>query len=352
MGDKAKIGLVGASGYAGAELLRILVSHPRTELGVLTADRKAGQPVGEVLPQFAPYVLPHLVNTDEVDWVGAQLDLVLCALPHATTQRVIKRILASTVATKVVDLSADFRLHDLAAYKQWYGQDHLAPELQQQAVYGLVEIYRQEIKAARLVASPGCYPTGAELPLVPLLKQRAILADEIIIDAKSGATGAGRALQESMLFAEVAEGVQAYAVGQHRHMAEFDQELSKAAGCPVVVSFTPHLLPINRGLLTTIYIRARDHRSPRDLHAILAAAYAHEPFIEVLPFGRTPHTRHVRGSNRLFVGVANDRVAPRAIIVSALDNLVKGAAGQAVQAMNLMLGFPETMGLELPTLSP
>jgi len=254
-------------------------------------------------------------------------------------------------AMKVVDLSADFRIADPAAYERWYGHPHAAVELQKKAVYGLTEVYREKIKSAQLVANPGCYTSCAELALIPLLKAKAIDADEIVIDAKSGVTGAGRAAREDMLFAEVSEGFHAYGVGHHRHMAELDQEFSRAAGRDVVVSFTPHLVPMNRGILSTIYVRGLK-ASAQDLHALLAKAYANEPFVQVLPFGRLPQTRHVRGSNMTFIGVAADRIPGRAIIGSALDNLTKGASGQAVQNMNLMLGFPETMGLEQVALFP
>jgi len=348
---KAKVGVLGASGYTGAELVRLLICHPRAEIVLLTADRRAGQAMAAVFPQFSPFSLPTLVSIDSIDWKQARLDLAFCALPHATTQKVIKHLLGKAPKTKVVDLSADFRLADTAAYARWYGHEHHAPELQKEAVYGLVEIYRRDIKQARLVANPGCYTTCAQLPLIPLLKAKAIDPDEIVVDAKSGMTGAGRAAKEEMLFAEVSEGFHAYGVGRHRHMAELDQEFSKAAGREVLVSFTPHLVPMNRGLLSTIYVRGLK-ASPEALHAILSKAYAQEPFVHVLPFGEMPQTRHVRGSNLTFIGMAKDRVPGRAIICSALDNLTKGASGQAVQNMNLMLGFPETMGLEQVALFP
>ncbi len=352
MAAKAKIGVLGGSGYTGAELVRLLLTHPRVEIALLTADRRANYEMHDVFPQFSPYRLPKLVSVDDVDWVGIGLDLVFCALPHATTQKVIKRIFAEVPATRVVDLSADFRLSDVAAYARWYGHEHHAPELQGQAVYGLVEVYRRDIKRAHLVANPGCYTTCAQLPLVPLLKAKAIDPDEIVIDAKSGMTGAGRSVREEMIFSEVSEGFHAYGVGHHRHMAELDQELSLAAGREVTVTFTPHLVPMNRGILSTIYVRGRRGKAAQDLHAILAQAYAREPFVHVLPFGQTPHTRHVRGSNMTFVGLADDRIPGRAIIVSALDNLTKGASGQAVQNMNVMLGYPETMGLTQVALFP
>src|SRR5580658_3066060 len=249
---KAKIGVLGASGYTGAELVRLLLRHPHAELALLTADRRAGKPMAEVFPQFSPYALPALTAIEAADWSTLALDLAFCALPHGTTQKVIKDLMARAPNTKVVDLSADFRLADPAAYARWYGHDHFAPELQKAAVYGLTEIYRTEIKTANLVANPGCYTTCAELPLIPLLKARAIDPDEIVIDAKSGMTGAGRAAKEEMLFSEVSEGFHAYGVGHHRHMSELDQEFSKAAGREVIVTFTPHLVPMNRGILSTI----------------------------------------------------------------------------------------------------
>ncbi len=363
MSAKAKIGILGASGYTGAELVRLLLRHPRVDIVLLTADRRAGKSMADVFPQFSPYALPTLAALDGIEWPALGLDLVFCALPHGTTQTVIKDLLARAPATKVVDLSADFRLADPEAYAHWYGHPHAAIELQKKAVYGLSEIYRPQIKAAQLVANPGCYTSCAELALIPLLKAKAIDPDEIVIDAKSGMTGAGRAAKEEMLFSEVSEGFHAYGVGRHRHMAELDQEFSLAAGRKVVVSFTPHLVPMNRGILSTIYVRglkasaqdsaqASAQASAQDLHALLLKSYANEPFVHVLPFGALPQTRHVRGSNMTFIGVAADRIPGRAIIGSALDNLAKGASGQAVQNMNLMLDFPETMGLEQVALFP
>jgi N-acetyl-gamma-glutamyl-phosphate reductase len=352
MSAKAKIGILGASGYTGSELVRLLLRHPRVELALLTADRRAGQEMRAVFPQFSPYKLPKLISIESVDWKKAALDLAFCALPHATTQTVISDLLAKAPKTRVVDLSADFRLADAAAYARWYGHEHHAPKLQREAVYGLVEVYRNQIKKARLVANPGCYTSCAQLPLTPLIKAKAIELDEIVIDAKSGMTGAGRSAKEEMLFSEVSEGIHAYGVGHHRHMAELDQEFSKAAGREVIVTFTPHLVPMNRGILSTIYVRATRGKSPQDLHAVLSKTYMKEPFVHVLPFGQTPQTRHVRGSNLTFIGVAKDRLPGRAIVVSALDNLVKGASGQAVQNMNLMLGYPETLGLDQVALFP
>ncbi len=348
----AKIGVLGASGYTGSECVRLLLRHPQVEIALLTADRRAGQEMRDVFPQFSPFALPKLVPIEGLDWPALGLDLVFCALPHGTTQQVIKDVLGKAPQLKVVDLSADFRLHDTAAYARWYGHEHLAPELQREAVYGLVEVYRDRIRGSRLVANPGCYTSCAQLPLVPLIKAGAVDLDEIVVDAKSGMTGAGRAAKENMLFSEVSEGFHAYGVGHHRHMAELDQEFSLAAGREVIVSFTPHLVPMNRGILSTIYVRGQGGRSPQDLYGIVAAAYAAEAFVHVLPFGEMPQTRHVRGSNMTFIGVAADRIAGRAIIGSALDNLVKGASGQAVQNMNLVLGFAEATGLEQVALFP
>jgi N-acetyl-gamma-glutamyl-phosphate reductase len=348
----AKIGVLGASGYTGAELVRLLLRHAGVEIALLTADRRAGQEMRDVFPQFAPFPLPKLVSIESLDWAKTTLDLIFCALPHGTTQTVIKDVLAKARSVKVVDLSADFRLADQAAYARWYGHSHQAVELQREAVYGLVEVHRERIKRARLVANPGCYTTCAQLALIPLIVAKAIDVDEIVVDAKSGMTGAGRAAKEEMLFSEVSEGIHAYGVGHHRHMAELDQEFSLAAGRDVVVSFTPHLVPMNRGILSTIYVRGLGGSSPEGLHAILLKHYMNEPFVHVLPFGTMPQTRHVRGSNLTFIGVVRDRIAGRAIIGSALDNLVKGASGQAVQNMNLMLGFPEAMGLEQVALFP
>ena len=346
---KARIAVLGASGYTGSELVRLLLRHPRVEIVALTADRKAGQTMAEVFPQFAPFALPKLVTIDEVDFTA--VDVVFCALPHATTQLVIKKVFDAAPAVKVVDLSADFRLSDPGAYEQWYGHPHQALDLQQEAVFGLVEIYRDEIRKARLVANPGCHSSTAILPVVPLLEAGALDPESIVIDSKTGMSGAGRSAKEAMLFSEVSEGIHAYAVSGHRHMGELDQEFSKAAGRPVRPMFVPVLAPMNRGIYATIYVRTSG-ATAEDLHRILTDFYKGAPFVHVLPFGQVPQSRHVRGSNMVFLGVVADRDPGRAIVISTLDNLVKGASGSAVQNMNLVMGFPETAGLEQIALMP
>jgi N-acetyl-gamma-glutamyl-phosphate reductase len=348
LGDNGlRIGILGASGYTGAELIRLLARHSAADIRLLSAERSAGKPVEAVFPHLGGLDLPRLIHIDDADWSG--LDLVFCALPHGTTQEVIAALPAHL---KIVDLSADFRLHDLAAYETWYGHAHRAPDLQREAVYGLTEINRDAIRGARLCANPGCYPTASQLPLIPLLEAGLIEAEDIVIDAKSGVSGAGRAAKESSLFAEVAEGIHAYGVASHRHAPEIEQGLSEAAGRPVAVTFTPHLVPMNRGILATIYVRLAKGESAAELSRVLAERYAEEPFVQVLPLGSVPATRHVRGSNHCLIGVVADRVSGRAILVSVIDNLVKGASGQAVQNMNLMSGLPETLGLEQPALFP
>jgi len=345
--NRLRIGILGASGYTGAELVRILARHPQVEIRLLTADRQAGKPLAEVFPQFGHLKLPDLVKIEAADW--SVVDLVFCALPHGTTQEVIA---ALPRHLKVVDLSADFRLADVAAYAQWYGHEHRASQLQKEAVYGLTELKRREIAPARLVANPGCYPTSAQLPLVPLLEAKQIVADDIIIDAKSGVSGAGRDAKQGSLYAEVSEGIHAYGVASHRHAPEIEQGLSAAAGKPIVVNFTPHLMPMSRGILSSMYVRLANGATVEDLRRTLAVRYEGEPFVRVLPAGQAPQTRHVRGSNHCVIGLFADRVPGRAILLSVIDNLVKGASGQAVQNMNLMAGLPETAGLEQEPLFP
>lgn len=345
-----RIAVLGASGYTGSELVRLLVRHPAAELVALTADSKAGRPMAEVYPQFAHLKLPTLTRIEDLD--PAAVDVVFCALPHATTQVVLKDLIGRRGDLKVVDLSADFRLADPEAYAKWYGHEHQALGLQSEAVYGLSEVHRDRIAGARLVANPGCYTTTSLLPTIPLLKAGAIDPDEIVVDAKTGMSGAGRAAKEGMLFSEVAEGMHAYGVANHRHTAELDQEMSLAAGRPVQPTFTPHLAPMIRGIYATIYVRGAGGAGGADFHRILNEAYAAEPFVTVLPLGQVPQSRFVRGSNMMIIGVVADRQPGRVIFIATLDNLVKGASGSAVQNMNLVMGFPETEGLEQIALMP
>jgi N-acetyl-gamma-glutamyl-phosphate reductase len=337
------IAILGASGYTGAELVRLIATHPAMRIVALTADRKAGQAMGEVFPHLRHLDLPTLATIDAVDF-GA-VDLAFCALPHATSQEVIAGLPREL---KVVDLSADFRLEDPAVYERWYGHPHQALELQAEAVYGLTEFYRERIRAARLVAGTGCNSATGLYGLLPLLKVGLIDPDDIIIDLATGVSGAGRSAKEGMLHAEVSEGYHAYNVAKHRHLAEFDQEFAKAAVRKVEVTFVPHLLPQNRGILATMYVRGE----PAAINACLTAAYLDEPFIVVLPIGEAPATRHVRGSNFVHLGVIGDRRPGRTMVFSALDNLTKGSSGQAIQNANLMLGLPETAGLMAAPLFP
>jgi N-acetyl-gamma-glutamyl-phosphate reductase len=349
MSTKKKIAVLGASGYTGADAVRLLARHPNAEITALTANTHAGKAIDEVFPHFFSLDLPDLTEWEKVDWT--ELDAVFCGLPHGTTQEIIAAVLKANPDIKVLDMSADFRLRDKAAYAQWYGHDHRALELQGEAVYGLTELYRQEITTARLVACPGCYPTAVLLALVPLVKAGLVDAHDLIIDAKSGVTGAGRGLKQTTLFAEAGEGLSPYSVANHRHTAEIDQEISLAAGVTVTANFTPHLIPMARGELCTCYVRL-DGASADDLRAALEEAYRGEPFVHVARKGVMPQTQNVRGSNHVQIGVFADRIKGRAIVISTLDNLVKGSAGQAIQNMNLMFGFAETAGLEQIALFP
>ena len=345
--NRIKAGLIGASGYTGVDLLRLGALHPGLDFRVLTANSHAGKPVDALFPHMGHLGLPDLIKTEDADWSG--IEVVFTALPHGTTQQVVK---ALPEHLTVIDLSADFRLRDPKTYAAWYGHEHYAPALQPEAVYGLTEHYRAALKSARIIACPGCYPTAALLLLLPLVKAGLIETEDLIIDAKSGATGAGRSLKEQTLFCEVAEAMHPYGVASHRHAPEIEQELSAAAGAPLLVSFTPHLIPMNRGELLTVYPRLSTGAKADDLRVALEKAYADEPFIDIARAGEAPATRHVRGSNRCRLGVFEDRLPGRAILVSVLDNLVKGSSGQALQNFNVRFGFPETTSLEQLALFP
>jgi N-acetyl-gamma-glutamyl-phosphate reductase len=339
-----KIAILGASGYTGAELIRLIATHPEIEIAALGANAKAGQSMASVFPHLRHLDLPDLVKADDIDF--SQIDLCFCALPHKTSQEVIRELPKDL---RIVDLSADFRLRDPAAYEKWYGNPHAAVEMQKEAVYGLTEFYRDDIANARLVAGTGCNAATGQFALRPLISAGVIDLDNIIMDLKCAVSGAGRSLKENLLHAELSEGYHAYSAGgTHRHLGEFDQEFSLLAGRPVQVQFTPHLIPANRGILATVYV----HGNAQQIHETLSAAYAAEPFLQVLPFGELPSTRHIRGSNFCHLGVVADRIENRAIVVAALDNLTKGSSGQALQNANVMLGIEETTGLMLAPCFP
>jgi len=347
MHEKVRIGVIGASGYTGADLVRLAVRHPLIDIAVLTANSHAGKRMEAVFPHLAGLGLPDLITNEEADWSG--IDAVFCGLPHATSQQVIA---ALPEHLKVIDMSADFRLRDPATYEKWYGGAHKALHLQAEAVYGLSEHYREAIRTARLVACPGCYPTAVLMLLLPLVKAGLIDAGDLVIDAKSGVSGAGRSLKQNILFCEAGEGLSPYAIASHRHAPEIEQEISLAAGREVIVNFTPHLIPMSRGELITCYARLAGGATAEDCRNALAERYSEEPFVHMAPEGINPATQYVRGSNNVMLGTYADRVPGRVILVSTLDNLVKGSAGQALQNFNLMLGFDETTGLEQVSLFP
>jgi N-acetyl-gamma-glutamyl-phosphate reductase len=349
MNSKKKVGILGASGYTGADAIRLLARHPNVEITALTANTHAGKTMDEVFPHFFMMDLPVLTEWEKVDWT--KLDAVICGLPHGTTQEIIAAIMKANPKIKVLDMSADFRLRDKVSYAHWYGHEHRALALQGEAVYGLTELYRRQIAEARLVACPGCYPTAVLLALVPLVKAGLVDAHDLVIDAKSGVTGAGRGLKQNTLFSEAGEGLSPYSVASHRHTAEIDQEIGIAAGVAVTANFTPHLIPMARGELCTCYVRLKGATAD-DLRAALENTYRGEPFVHVAKKGVLPQTQNVRGSNYVQIGVVADRIRDRAIVISTLDNLVKGSAGQAIQNMNLMFGWPETTGLEQIALFP
>jgi N-acetyl-gamma-glutamyl-phosphate reductase len=345
--NKIRTGVIGASGYTGADLVRLAARHPAMDLKVVTANTHAGKPVHEVFPHLGSLGLPDLIKTEEADW--SRVDAVFCGLPHATSQEVIKNL---PPHLKIIDMSADFRLRDPKVYEKWYGTPHKALELQKQAVYGLTEHYREEIRKGRLIACPGCYPTASLLMLLPLVKAQTIDAMDLVIDAKSGVSGAGRSLKQNLLFSEAGEGLSPYGIASHRHAPEMEQEISRAAGRQVIVNFTPHLIPMSRGELCTTYARLANGASLEDCIDTLATAYRDEAFVHLAPKGVVPSTQFVRGSNNVMLAAYADRLPGRVILISTLDNLVKGSAGQAIQNFNLMFDLPETLGLEQVALFP
>jgi N-acetyl-gamma-glutamyl-phosphate reductase len=342
--SQTRVAVLGATGYVGVELLRLLVRHPAVDLTFLSSEQYRGRRASEVYPFLEGYVDRPLGPPDP-ELAAAAADVVFTALPHAACAPVVRDVLR--YGARVIDVSADFRLRDPTVYARWYAE-HPAPELLPEAVYGLPEAYRDQLASARLIAAPGCYPTAALLGLLPLARA-GLLREPVLIDAKSGTTGAGRGAKVEQLFAEVNENFRPYAIGAHRHLPEIEQELERAGATGGAV-FVPHLLPVSRGLLCTMYVRL-GKRTP-SLGEIYDRAYATEPFIVLRGDGPPPELREVRGTNRCAIGWRWDAATGHAIVVSAIDNLGKGAAGQAVQCLNLTLGLPETTGLDTPALVP
>lgn len=339
-----KVGILGATGYTGQELLRILNGHPEAEIVYLGSSSSAGKKMAEIYPQWEDR--PYILSEEEVP----DVDVVFAAMPHGITAARAGGLLQRGI--KLIDLGADFRLTVHQEYEMWYKIKHPCPQLLPRAVYGLPELYREEIRGKSLIANPGCYPTASLLALVPLLQEQLIEPETIIIDAKSGVSGAGKGITPDIHFAEVNENFKAYKVGEHRHTPEIEQQLSKAAGEKIRISFTPHLVPMSRGILATIYAGVKTGINEADLRTCLAQAYQAEFFVHLLPAGTWPQTKFASGGNHAYLQVKYDARTGRAILVSVLDNLVKGASGQAVQNMNILFGLPENMGLEMNGIWP
>ncbi len=340
-----KVAIAGASGYTGGELLRILASHPQVEVVSITSERSAGKPLDQVFPYLKQFfsLFFEPLDMDKLSSVG---DVIFTALPHGTSMEPVGKLVDR--GKKVVDLSADFRLNKPELYEEWYGMRHMRSDLLSMSVYGLPEIYGDAIKKAQLVANPGCYPTASILALAPLLRYGLIRTDSIFIDAKSGVSGAGRSPAMAYHFTEIHDGLSAYKVGIHRHTPEMAQEFSKMAGEDVNIYFVPHLVPINRGILCTTYALLRKTLTPGEVIDIYREFYENAPFVRILEEGRQPSIKDVRGSNFCDIGITISRDKRSIIVISAIDNLVKGAAGAAVQNMNLMMGLDETEGLKAP----
>jgi N-acetyl-gamma-glutamyl-phosphate reductase len=336
-----RVGVYGASGYTGYELLRILAGHREAEVAFATSESSAGKRLGELYPCFSDLLL-----VAQAEAQASEIDAAFCCLPHGASMELVRDLYLSGV--RVVDLSADFRLRDPAAYRRWYGLEHVAPELLPVAVYGLPEVRRQAIEGAALVANPGCYPTAAMLALHPLLKVGAVAERRAIIDAKSGVSGAGRKLSLSTHFVEANENFSPYSIGSaHRHLSEMLQEAELAAGGPCQLIFAPHLLPVNRGILATVYVRLGAGWDITAVRRLYEEAYAGEPFVRLLPPGQLATLAHSVNTNRCVISLTEAGDGSDLIVVSSIDNLVKGASGQAVQNMNLMFGLEESMGLEV-----
>lgn len=344
-----KVAVVGASGYTGVELIRILHNHPEVAVTSVTSEQYAGKRLSDVFPSLRNRY-DILLESLEPQRIAAKADIIFTALPHKAAMQVVPTFLAA--GKTVIDLSADYRLHDPEVYAAWY-EPHLNPQLLPEAVYGLPELRREEIAAAQLVANPGCYPTSIILGLMPLLKNGLIDLSAIIADSKSGVSGAGRGAKLESLYCEVNEGFKAYGVGGvHRHIPEIEQEISLLAGKKTTITFTPHLVPMDRGILSTIYLSPISQVSAAEIQSLYEESYDGEAFVRVLKLNEFPSTAFVRGSNFCDIGIAVDERTGRLIVVSAIDNLVKGASGQAVQNMNIVCDFPETMGLDLMPIYP
>ncbi|NLM70222.1 MAG: N-acetyl-gamma-glutamyl-phosphate reductase [Firmicutes bacterium] len=342
-----KVGVVGASGYSGGELLRLLARHPKVKIEAVSSRSNIGQSLAEVTPALAlPDLELRFVAPEQMD----NCDLVFLAVPHGVASKMAGGLL--NAGQKVVDIGADFRIKDLSVYAKWYQQQHGAPELIDQAVYGLPEIHRDKIKNANLIGNPGCYPTSVILALAPLLQAGAADCGTIIINSLSGVSGAGRGLGDLYHYSHCEGNLVAYGVGSHRHVPEIEQELSSLAGAEVKVSFTPHLVPTVRGILTTITLGVKQVNSTNELVDLYREFYKNEYFVRIQPPGRLPQTKHVLGSNFCDIGVVYDPRVKRAVVVSAIDNLGKGAASQAVQNMNIMAGWSEQLGIDYPALYP
>jgi N-acetyl-gamma-glutamyl-phosphate reductase, common form len=343
-----KVGIIG-DGYTAAELLRIIAGHDEMEAVAITSTENIGRNISDIYPQLRPFTHLRCEATD-LACLQDKCDAVFLALPHGLSVPMVKELTAAGV--KCVDLGADFRLKDKSVYERYYEVIHTAPEMLTQAVYGLPELYRDEIKNANIIANPGCFPTSAILPLAPLLEAGVVEKQGIVVDSKSGVSGAGKALKASSHFCEVNEGIKAYGVGTHRHGPEIAQELSRAAGDSVKMIFTPHLVPMNRGILSTCYCQLRPGMRPKQVREVLEDKYRGEYFVDILPEGVYPHTKWVYGSNFVQIGVFADEENGQVILVSALDNLCKGASGQAVQNLNIMLGIDEGKGLRFGGIHP
>jgi N-acetyl-gamma-glutamyl-phosphate reductase len=345
-----RVAVVGATGYTGGELLRLLAGHPRATVTAVTSEQSAGKPLADVFPSLARVIDLPLVAFDP-EKIAAQADLAFVALPSGSAMQAVAQLAA--LGRRVVDLSPDYRFADPAVYRRWYAQPHRHTALLAKAVYGLPEFHRRRIAKARVVGNPGCYPTGALLALAPLAKKGLLRSDRaVIIDAKSGLSGAGRGASLPYHFSEANEGLMAYKVGHHRHQPEIVQELARLAKAAPPIVFTPHLVPMTRGIFCTIYAETTAALTPERALALYRGFYRDEPFIRVLEPGESPQTKAVWGSNYCDLGVAVDPDAKRVVLMAAIDNLVKGAAGQAIQNMNLMCGYPETLGLTAPPVFP